>query len=85
MFDSILDLFDRDRRTERRDGVRGMLGRLMDDHDRDHDHDDDRRRSGAARGERDRPYSRVPQDDDDDFDGGGRGPRRSRRDLFDDD
>lgn len=87
MFDSILDLFDRDRdRTRggsRRDadergsegGVRGMLGRLMAEHD-----DDDRRHASTATGDRRR--SIIDDDDDDDF---GDGRRRDRRhDLIDD-
>lgn len=74
MFDDLLDAFDRDRRSGddrprrgARGGVRGLLSRLMGDHDDDHP---DRR-------------SRRYGDDLDDASGMDRSSRRRDRDRFD--
>lgn len=77
MFDDLFDLLDR-KRGQRRDrdgsqpgGLRGMIGRLTDEHD----DDDDRRRGDDRRGDR-----RHSHDDDrDDGDERRRGDRPSRR------
>lgn len=47
MFDELLDVFDRDRRSDGRKprkGLRGLLARLTDGDRDDHDRDRDRRR-----------------------------------------